>query len=78
MAHKNPKRFGQVAIEKGFLNEEHINEALDIQAREKIENGKHRLIGAILVDQGFLTDDQVEEILDAMNNQMMYRLAVGR
>jgi len=78
MSHKKPKRFGQVAIEKGFLNEEQIIEALEIQAREKNEKRAHRLLGAILVEQGFLTDDQVEEILNTMNNRMMYMLAVGR
>jgi hypothetical protein len=77
MAHKNPKRFGQVAVEKGFLDETHILEALEIQARDKNEGKEHRLVGAILVDEGYLTEDQVAEILETMNNRMVYMLAMG-
>jgi hypothetical protein len=77
MPQKNPKRFGQVAVEKGFLDEEQIHEALEIQAREKEEKGTHRLVGAILVDLGYLTEEQKDEILETMNNRMMYMLALG-
>ena len=43
------KRFGILAVEKGFVSPEQIREALEIQVRENIEKKKHRFIGTILV-----------------------------
>lgn len=71
-------RFGTIAVEKGFINTEELMEALSIQANENVEEGKHRLIGQILLDMGLLTESQIDEVVDALNNTMIYTLAVGR
>jgi hypothetical protein len=60
------KRFGRVAVEKGFVTPEQILEAMRAQILEEVEQGKHRRIGAILMDQRAMTKKQIDEVLDAM------------
>ena len=61
------KRFGFIAVEKGFITTEQLVEAFRIQVTEEIEKGKHTLIGAILFDLGHITLSQIQEVLDCMN-----------
>ena len=72
------KRFGAIAVDKGYVTKEQLIQALEIQAKENVEKGQHRLIGQILVDEGFLTNSQIDEILETMNQQIMYMISVGR
>jgi hypothetical protein len=72
------KRFGAIAVEKGWITADQLAEALMVQAKENVEKAKHRLIGEILVDQGFLTDSQVDNILETMNQEMVYAISTGR
>ena len=66
---QNPKhglfevRFGLGAVRKGFISQEHLLKALEIQVLEEIEFGRHRKIGEILLNQDLLTTDQVENVL---------------
>ena len=60
------RRFGIVAVEKGFVSPEQLREALEIQVTENIEKRKHRFIGTILVDQGYMKHSQISEVLKAM------------
>ncbi len=60
------KRFGLVAVEKGFVTPEQVREALDIQFTENMAKRKHRFIGTILVDQGYMKHSQISEVLKAM------------
>jgi hypothetical protein len=60
------KRFGTIAVEKGFVTKEQLAEALTIQVIEEIEQGRHRLIGTILHDKGYMTFSQVREVLESM------------
>lgn len=57
------KRFGVIAIEKGFITAEQLIEAIKIQVMEDIEDGKHRLIGRILLEQELITIPQIDEVL---------------
>jgi hypothetical protein len=57
------KRFGVLAVEKGFVNPDQVIEALKIQVMEDIEKGKHRLIGRILLEQGLITLSQINNVL---------------
>jgi hypothetical protein len=47
------KRFGFVAVEKGFITAGQLLDALQIQAKENIEQSEHRLIGQILLEKGY-------------------------
>ena len=72
------KRFGTIAVDKGFIDEEQFVRALEIQANENVTEGKHRLLGQIFVDEGLLTEAQVDEILETMSQRIMYMISVGR
>ena len=60
------KRFGLIAVEKGFVTKEQLIEALNIQVIEDIEQGKHRLVGRILLEQGILTIEQIDNVMEEM------------
>lgn len=60
------KRFGAIAIEKGFITLDELIEALTIQVKEEIEHGEHKLIGTILFDKDILTADQVQEVVNVV------------
>jgi len=60
------KRFGTVAVEMGIISTEQVLHAMNIQIKEDIEIGEHRLIGTILVEMSAMTRKQVEEVLLAM------------
>ncbi|MEE9604129.1 MAG: hypothetical protein V3V70_01035 [Candidatus Scalindua sp.] len=56
-------RFGEIAIDKGFVTEKHINEALAEQAEDDLSNEPHRLVGSILFEYGWITKKQIDIIL---------------
>jgi hypothetical protein len=64
------KRFGIVAIEKGFVKSDEIVDALRIQVMEDIESGQHRLIGRILLEQGKLSLSQIDEVLEIIGKRL--------
>ncbi len=64
------KRFGILALEKGFITADQVIEALRIQVMEDIAKGKHRLIGRILLEQGVITLSQIEELLDSLGKNL--------
>jgi hypothetical protein len=72
------KRFGTIAVDKGYINDDQLIKALEIQAKENVMEGKHRLLGQIFVEEGLLTTAQVDDILETMNQRIVYMLAVGR
>ena len=60
------KRFGDVAVEKGFVSKEQVEKALKIQMMDDSEGKGHRVIGAILKQLGYMTTEEINEILDIM------------
>jgi hypothetical protein len=60
------KRFGVIAVERGFITKEQLFEALKVQVEEDFSGTLHTLIGLILIRLGYLTPEQAEEILVAM------------
>ena len=60
---KLDKRFGIIAVNKGFITQEQLIHAFSIQIEENLEKGEHRLIGAILLDQGLMTMQQIDEVI---------------
>ena len=71
------KRFGSHAGDKEFITGDQLIKGLAIQARENVEEGKHRLLGQTLLDQGFITASQIDEVLAIMSRSMEYTLSVG-
>ncbi len=62
--------FGRIAVRKGFIEEDIINQALREQENLR-EEGKRKRIGTILVDYGVLTCAQVERILNYQGKEIM-------
>lgn len=60
------KRFGIMAVDKGFITSDQVIEALTIQVAEDLSIGKHRLIGKILLENEVITLQQVDEVLKSM------------
>ena len=57
------KRFGIMAIEKGFITSNDLVKGLTVQVSEDIKKIPHRLLGEIFFDLGLMTAKQVEEVL---------------
>jgi hypothetical protein len=60
------RRFGTIAISKGFISLEEFTEAIEVQAKEELKDNKHRLIGEILVDLGFMDPSQVNSVMNEL------------
>ena len=60
------KRFGAIAIEKGFINEKKLREAMDTQIKEEVSSQKRTLIGTILQALKYMTLPQIDEVMGAM------------
>jgi len=58
------KRFGVIAVDKGFCTAGQFVEALKIQVMDDLTSGRHRLVGRILLEQGVLTLDQIDQVLE--------------
>jgi len=61
------KKFGTIAISKGFITKDQLIEGLARQVEEDLAEGKHRPIGAILFGLGYLPKAQAIEVLRNMN-----------
>jgi hypothetical protein len=62
------RRFGMIAVKKGFVSKDQIKEAFMEQLDDDLNEREHRLIGEILFEKGLITWDQmtivVEELFD--------------
>ena len=63
------KRFGAIAMAKGFIILEQFMEAMRIQVKEEMELAKHRHIGKILIELEDMSTLQIKEVLDEMGKQ---------
>lgn len=63
---KLDKRFGALAVAKGYITSDQLVEAIRIQVVENIKHNKHRLIGEILQANGHLTAEQTAKVLNSM------------
>ena len=64
------KRFGILAVEKGFITQDELIHALTVQVREDIEQGVHRLIGELLFDLKMMKADQIEEVVKEISRNI--------
>jgi hypothetical protein len=56
-------RFGHVAVQKGFITQDQLLEALKVQVEEDLAGEPHRLLGRILCEQGAMRWGQVGKVL---------------
>lgn len=63
-------RFGQTAVEMGFITESQLKEALCCQIEENLSDQGHRLLGTILFDMDWMTAVQIEKVVNALLKSM--------
>ena len=63
------KRFGVIAVEKGFIKKEQLFEALKVQVEEDLLGKPHTLIGIILIKLGSLTKEEADHVLLTMKKK---------
>jgi hypothetical protein len=66
MPKKSIKRFGMVAVEKGYVDQSQVIEALKTQVQENMNKKEHRPVGLILAAMGLITKAQIDEILKSL------------
>ncbi|RMG08499.1 MAG: UDP-glucose 4-epimerase GalE [Planctomycetota bacterium] len=60
------RRFGEVAVQRGYLSPEQVERALAIQRERDGIGESHKLVGLILLEMGALSNEQLIETLRAM------------
>jgi len=63
------RRFGFIAIEKGFIKVDQLYEALIKQRAQETGKTERRPLGMILKDMGYLSVAQIEEVLQALEDE---------
>jgi hypothetical protein len=63
-------RFGQVAVEMGFITETQLKDAVCCQIDEELSGQGHRLLGAVLFSKEWMTSDQIELVLNTLLKRM--------
>ncbi|MHC4391207.1 MAG: hypothetical protein ACYS22_07805 [Planctomycetota bacterium] len=63
------RRFGELAIERGFITRDILRDGLDEQSRRSQAGQGKQLIGIILVELGHLEADQVFQIMEAIDEE---------
>ena len=63
-------RFGQLAVEMGFITESQLKEALASQIHDEISGHGHRLLGAILFDNDWMSGAQIDQVLNVLAENM--------
>ena len=61
------KRFGMIAVEKGYVAPSQVLEAMETQVKENIEKHRHRSLGELLMTLGYMTETQVNDVLKSMD-----------
>ena len=64
-----PRLFGEVALEKGYVTVADLYEALTVQARLEVEQEPYRFLGEILTELGYMTELQVLEVLNRLHKE---------
>jgi hypothetical protein len=64
-----PYRFGRMAIFRGYVTLNHVQQALTEQVEDNVNGRSHRLLGKILREKGWITEEQEESILKEMSGE---------
>ncbi len=63
------RRFGLIALEKGFIKADQLYEALLRQRAQETEGADRRPLGMILKDLGYLSVSQIDEVLQTLEEE---------
>lgn len=61
-----PFRFGSIAVFRGYVTLQQIQEGLSEQVEDNVHGKPHRLLGTILRARGWITAEQEKSILAEM------------
>ncbi|TRZ89778.1 MAG: hypothetical protein D4R84_17270 [Rhodocyclaceae bacterium] len=70
LSRKYCPRFGQLAVEFGFITDAQLIDALARQVREELDGEGHRLLGQILFEREVMSAPQIEQVLTEMFRRM--------
>lgn len=63
-------RFGQLAVQFGFITEAQLIEALACQVREELSGQRHRLLGEILFKSQTMSAMQIDQVSTELCKRM--------
>jgi hypothetical protein len=66
LSRKYCPRFGQIAVEKGYVTSEQVKEAVSEQIDDDLANRPHRLLGRIFLDKGVMSPQQIDIVLNEL------------
>jgi len=64
---KRRVRFGEAALEAGFIEGPALEKALTIQKERDAHGESHKLLGIILLEMGAISSEQLIDVLKKMN-----------
>lgn len=63
-------RFGELAVQLGFITEEQLIEALSRQVRDELHGNGHRLLGKILFESELMSAYQIDRVMTELLRRM--------
>ena len=66
LSQKYCRRFGQIAVERGYVTSEQLKQAVSEQIDDDMAGRPHRLIGRIFLDNESMTPQQIELVLNEL------------
>lgn len=66
LSRKYCPRFGQIAVEKGYVTSDQVKQAVSEQIDDDMADRPHRLIGRIFLDNGIMNPQQIEIVLNEL------------
>ena len=72
------RRFGFIAIEKGFIKADQLYEALLRQRAQETGGAERRPLGMILKDLGYLSVSQINEVIQTLEYEAQSRKPAPR
>lgn len=62
-------RFGKIALDKGYITEEQLYEAIRLQVEDDIKRRPHRVLGRILFEMGVMSTKEIDDVLNELFKQ---------
>lgn len=60
------RQFGEVAIDLGYVDDNQVQEALELQAERRAAGRPDKLLGQLLLELGHLSTGQIQEVVDVL------------
>jgi hypothetical protein len=64
IGYKHTLRFGEIAVMKGIITADQLEEALEEQTYQDLSDNTHKLVGEILCEKGWMTQTQIVIVLE--------------